>query len=207
MPIGDLLLFKDYKYCLNLGGFANISKKLTNKKIIAFDICAVNFVLNYLCNIIDKDYDYNGNLSKQGNINTSLLKELNSLKFFKKKSPKSLGREWVEEKINPIIEKYNISIVNKLRTFIEHIAIQISIFLIDGDVLITGGGVYNKTLIERIKFYSSSKIILPKKELIDYKEALIFSFLGVLKIRNENNCLHSVTGAKRDNSGGDIYPK
>ena len=72
-------------------------------------------------------------------------------------------------------------------------------------VLVTGGGVYNKFLMNRIKHYSNAEIIIPSKKIVDYKEALIFAFLGVLRSINKVNCLRSVTGAIRDNCGGIIY--
>ena len=79
-------------------------------------------------------------------------------------------------------------------------------FEIKDDVtLTTGGGVYNLYLIERIKHYSLSKIVFPDDDIINFKEAMIFAFLGVLKFRNEVNCLKSVTGARRDNCGGIIH--
>ena len=207
VPIGDLELFSNYKYCLNLGGFANVSEKTSKNDIIAFDICAVNFVLNNLCSQIGKSYDKGGDISKNGEIDVELFKELNSLDFFKEVHPKSLGREWVEEFIYPIFQRNTNSIENKLRTFVEHIAFQIGEHLIDGEVLVTGGGTFNSFLIERIENYSNSNIIIPKKEIIDFKEAIIFAFLGVLKLEDKTNCLSSVTGAKRDCSGGDIYIK
>ena len=111
VPIGDLLLFSEYKYCLNLGGFANISVKKKNK-IIAFDICAVNFMLNKLSNRINLEYDKDGINTRKGNLKQDLLEELNSLNFFEKEAPKSLSREWVEAEINPIIDKYNYSIID-----------------------------------------------------------------------------------------------
>ena len=203
VPVGDLLLFPNYKYCLNLGGFANISIK--NEKIIAFDICAVNFILNFLTRKINKDYDDKGEISRSGEINKNLFKELNSISFFNKPHPKSLSREWADKEIIPILEKYHIPLNNKLSTFCEHIAFQIGKFLKNNSVLVTGGGVHNKYLIERIKYYSKCKIIIPDNNIINFKEAIIFAFLGVLRITNKINCFSSVTGAKRDSSSGDIY--
>ena len=206
VPIGDLLLFSDYKYCLNLGGFANISEKRKDK-IIAFDICAVNFILNNLSNRINLEYDKDGIETRKGRIKQDLLEELNSLDFFEKEAPKSLSREWIESEIYPIINKYNYSIIDILSTFTEHIAIQIGRHLQNESVLVTGGGTFNKFLMERIKLHSESEIILPTSDIINFKEAIIFGFLGVLKLENIDNCLSSVTGSKKDSCSGDIYKK
>ena len=205
VPIGDLHLFSEYKYCLNLGGFANISEK--QEKIRAFDICPVNIVMNEICQEINILFDRDGKLANKGKVIHSILNELNHLEFYKKNPPKSLGREWVKKNIYPILNKKKYSIEDKLNTFCEHIAYQIGFFLKDESVLVSGGGAYNKYLIKKIKEYSKSKIILPKREIIDFKEAIIFAFLGVLRLENKNNCLKSVTGANTDNCGGDIYRK
>ena len=207
VPIGDLLLFPQYKYCLNLGGFSNISEKSKNGGIIAFDICPVNIVLNYLSKKKGRDFDDMGNIAKSGIIRGDLLKILNDIPFYRCSPPKSLGREWVEESIFPILKKHESSIKDKMRTFCEHIAVQISKNLQNDLVLITGGGAFNKYLISRINHWSNSKIIIPNKDLVNYKESLIFALLGILRIRNENNCLSSVTGAKKDCVGGDIFTK
>ena len=204
VPIGDLLLFPEYKYCLNLGGFANISIKEKNS-IKAFDICPSNIILNKLCEKINLAYDENGNLAKSGKLIPEVLKKLNSLPFYKRKTPKSLGREWVEANIYPIIMNSSYTTVDLLKTFSEHIAIQIAIFLKDKEALLTGGGAHNTFLVNRIQHHSSSKIILPKKKIIDFKEALIFGFLGLLRIKNKINCLKSVTGADRDSCSGIIH--
>ena len=202
VPIGDLLLFSDYKYCLNLGGFANISEKKKNK-IIAFDICAVNFILNKLSNRINLEYDKDGIKTRKGNVKQDLLEELNSLDFFEKEAPKSLSREWVEKSISPLfLKEYETEDI--LHTFCEHIAIQIGLYLKKDSVLFTGGGVFNTYLMKRISYHTKSKIFIPKKKIINFKEALIFAFLGVLRVRNEINCLKSVTGAKEDNCGGEV---
>ena len=205
VPIGDLHLFTNYKYCLNLGGFANISEK--KEDIIAFDICPVNIVMNEICKEINRTYDNNGEIARKGKIIPSVLNKLNELEYYRKGPPKSLAREWVEANINPIFNRENYTTEDKLSTFCEHIAIQTGLLLKNNSVLVTGGGAFNKYLMERIYKYSSSEIILPKKEIINFKEAIIFAFLGVLRLENINNCLSSVTGAERDNCGGDIYIK
>jgi len=207
VPIGEQFLFPQYDYCINLGGFANISTKINNTRI-AYDICPVNIVLNHYVKQFGFDYDDEGKIASTGKINSSLLHQLNDLKFYKQDYPKSLGLEWVKDTIFPLIDSFNVSIEDVLRTFIEHIAIQISKEMRiekDASALITGGGVFNLLLTERIQNSTNANIIIPSKEIIEYKEALIFGLLGVLKLRDEVNCLSSVTGAKRNHSSGKIF--
>ncbi|WP_044403195.1 anhydro-N-acetylmuramic acid kinase [Lacinutrix sp. Hel_I_90] len=207
VPIGDELLFVDYDYCINLGGFANVSTKEQSKRI-AFDICPLNIVLNNYVSAMGLKYDAEGVLASKGEINTALLNKLNNLDFYKKSYPKSLGLEWVNTIVFPIIDSYNLSVKDILRTYVEHIAIQISEVINQkqkASVLVTGGGVFNLFLINRIKELSKNQISIPSKEIIEFKEALIFAFLGVLKLRGENNCLSSVTGAIKDHSSGKIF--
>ena len=204
VPIGDQLLFSKYDTCLNLGGFANISFE-RNKERIAFDICPVNTVLNHFSKKLGYEYDDKGLLASKGTLDKNLLKELNELDFYMTKPPKSLGVEWVNEKIFPILEKTDSESII-LRTFTEHIATQIALLINDfNSVLITGGGVYNDFLIDRIKDLTTSEIHIPNHEIINYKEALIFALLGYLKLQNKVNCLASVTGAKKNHSSGRIF--
>jgi len=207
VPIGDELLFSKYDYCLNLGGFSNISLNENNQRI-AFDICPVNIVLNHYVSKINLEFDDKGSIASSGKINEILLDELNALNFYNSNKPKSLGFEFIVGTIFPIIDKYKIEINDILRTFVEHIAIQIT-KKIDSNsskkVLVTGGGAFNLFLIERIKHYTNTEIIIPNNLLINYKEALIFGLLGLLKEQGENNCLKSVTGAKQDHSSGVVY--
>lgn len=205
VPIGDLLLFNNFDACINLGGFSNISKTLNNQRI-AFDICPVNIVLNHYVSKIGLNYDEDGELASKGQTHQPLFLELNQLEFYKKAHPKSLGLEWVKEKVLPIIDSYDLNLEDLLNTFVEHIAYQITLQLkYLKVVLFTGGGVYNLFLMDRIKYYSDSNIIIPEAKLVEFKEALIFGFLGVLKLENQVNCLASVTGATRNHSSGKIY--
>jgi anhydro-N-acetylmuramic acid kinase len=205
VPIGDLLLFSDYHYCLNLGGFANISFQ-ENGDRGAFDICPVNVVLNHFAEKLGFPFDENGKLASEGNVHRELLNQLNEIDFYKNSSPKSLGMEFVNTAIFPIIKKFPLSEKDVLRTFIEHIAIKIAEKVNPSkQILITGGGAFNAYLINRIEFHTQCKIEIPSVELINYKEALIFAFLGLLKVENKINCLKSVTGATKDHCSGIIY--
>jgi len=207
VPIGDRILFFDYDYCLNLGGFSNVSFE-ENGKRIAFDISAVNTVLNFYANQLGFAYDDKGKISRSGNGNQELLDQLNALDFYKKPFPKSLGFEYVKEILLPMIESFDIDAPSKMRTFSEHIAFQIAEALPvkTGKLLITGGGAYNDFLIEKIQFHlPEMQIVIPDAKILEFKEALIFALLGVLKLRNEMNVLASVTGAKHDHSSGKIF--
>lgn len=207
VPIGDKLLFSEYDYCINLGGFANLSTD-NNGIRIAYDICPTNIVLNHYVNDLDKEFDDKGKIAEGGTINEMLLSKLNSLEFYRQAYPKSLGLEWVNEHIFPIIDSLNLRTEDILNTFTEHNAIQISNEINkkqNGKVLVTGGGAYNDYLISRVKSKTKNKIVIPSREIIEFKEALIFGLLGVLKIRGEVNCLASVTGAKYDHSSGKIF--
>lgn len=201
VPIGDRLLFADYPYCLNLGGFSNISFE-ENGLRIAYDICPVNIVLNYLAQKEGYDYDKDGQLARSGKVNNIVLEQLNSLDYYKTKDKKSLGKEWVIYNIFPLLQNSKLSNIDQITTYVEHIAQQLY-GNINGDVLITGGGVFNEYLIERLQSkLTNHKIFIPHPTIINYKEALIFAFLGVLRERKEINTLSSVTGAIKDSCGG-----
>lgn len=207
VPIGDKLLFSEYDFCINIGGFANISLEENNKRI-AYDICPANIVLNHYSRTLGFDYDDGGEISSNGIVNGQLLDALNDIVFYKQKHPKSLGLEWVSREVFPLVDSFDISIKDVLRTFVEHIAIQVTNEinnLKNVSVFITGGGVYNKFLINRIKSFTENKILIPSNDIIEFKEAVIFGLLGVLKLRGETNCLMSVTGAKKDHSSGVIF--
>jgi anhydro-N-acetylmuramic acid kinase len=204
VPIGDRLLFSEYDSCVNLGGFANISYEKYGQRI-AFDICPVNVVLNHFSEQMGFEYDAGGKLSSQGNIHPEVLHQLNALSYYAQTAPKSLGIEWVHECVFPIISKIE-TVPNALRTFTEHIAIQLTNSIKGSQkVLFSGGGVFNSFLMDRIQEMSTANVVIPDQTIINYKEALIFAFLGLLKLENKVNCLASVTGAHKDHSSGKIF--
>jgi anhydro-N-acetylmuramic acid kinase len=207
VPIGDALLFEEYDFCLNIGGFANISHQTENQRI-AYDVCPANIVLNQLAMLTGAEYDRDGMLAAKGNLNQQILDDLNALPYYHQAFPKSLGKEWVVQHILPLLKNTGLSTNDLLATFSEHIAMQVASSTGGkkaSKMLVTGGGAFNKHLIERIRRLSSPEIIIPDINTVNFKEALIFAFLGVLRWRNEINCLTSVTGASKDSSGGAIY--
>lgn len=208
VPIGDQLLFHEYDFCLNLGGIANISFTENNIRL-AFDISPCNMALNYLAEEKGQKYDQNGEMARSGKLLPNLLREINSLEFYHLPAPKSLGYEWVVKHILKRLDNSSASIPDLMHTMVEHISFQIAQSIIEGGknsgkLLVTGGGAFNDYLIERLQYHLPEKVQvhIPAEELINYKEALIFAFLGVLKVRSEVNCLASVTGASRDSCGG-----
>jgi anhydro-N-acetylmuramic acid kinase len=120
--------------------------------------------------------------------------------------PKSLGLEWVKEFVYPLIDSFDLKLPELLNTYVEHAAFQISNCIDDdADLLVTGGGTYHTYFVQRLESYLNKKIKIQQSNLIDFKEALIFAFLGLLKLENKNNCLKSVTGASKDHCSGEIF--
>ncbi len=211
VPIGDRLLFGSYDFCLNLGGISNISFE-HNQQRVAYDISPANMLLNFICSKINLEYDKGGQLAKSGSVNHNVLDALNTLAYYQLPFPKSLGYEWFVEKVIPIIENTQDTVENLLHTSVHHIATQIAKAVIDtqkknSTVLVTGGGAKNDFLIEILqqKLIDFGKVVIPEEKIIDYKEAMVFALMGVLRARNEANCLSSVTGAEKNSSSGVIY--
>jgi anhydro-N-acetylmuramic acid kinase len=208
VPIGDKLLFSEYQYCLNIGGIANISFD-ENGIRKAFDISPANMALNYFAEQMGMPFDKDGLQAGRGEVQSDLLDELNLLPFYIDYTSKSLGREWFESVFLPVIARYNYSNIDILSTVTEHIAEQVGRSVAEkhtGKMLVTGGGAKNNFLIKRISHYLPHiQIVIPDNLLIDYKEALIFAFLGCLRINNQINCLKTVTGATTDHIAGAVY--
>ncbi len=214
VPIGEKLLFAGYDYFLNIGGIANISVK-KEAGTVAFDVCAANRVLNILAANEGKEFDENGAMAAAGAIHTPLLTALNGQGYYKKAYPKSLANSFGTDVIYPLIASYNLSTADALRTYTEHIAQQVAYSLnglhqpsSEKQLLITGGGAFNTFLVNRLSAVLSPlniKTVVPDELTIQYKEALIMALLGILRWREENTVLSSVTGASRDSIGGAVW--
>jgi anhydro-N-acetylmuramic acid kinase len=216
VPVGEKYLLGDYDYFLNLGGIANIS--VNNDPYIAFDICPANRVLNMLANDAGKEYDENGKMAASGSVNSALLEKLNALDYYKEPYPKSLANDFGTDSVYPIIKAAGLAIPDAIRTYTEHIAFQtckaisgiksIQLQTSNFKILATGGGAFNTFLIELLREKLGKlniDVVVPDKNLVNFKEALIMAFIGVLRWRQEDNVLASVTGAMRDSIGGAVW--
>lgn len=221
VPAGDRLLFGDYRYCLNLGGFANISYEMHARRL-AHDICPLNIVMNHLASLVKPEempdgagfspppYDPDGVIARSGNPAGDLLDTLNKHPFYSQKGPKSLGAEWVNSQIMPLLRESGLPARDLLNTWVEHAAMMIAGAIPgeeSGSLLVSGGGTHNTYLLERIRAHLPAGIHLhvPDRLTVDYREALIFAFLGLLRVQGLPNCLASVTGSKKDHVGGSIF--
>ncbi|UPT66788.1 MAG: anhydro-N-acetylmuramic acid kinase [Sphingobacteriales bacterium JAD_PAG50586_3] len=208
VPIGDKLLFDKFEFCLNLGGIANISSDDENGHRIAFDICPANFALNHVARQLGKSYDENGDIAATGKLNTDLMGKLDALDYYALPYPKSIANEWIRTTVLPLIDSIDCPAEDKLHTLCVHMGKQVGKAIGDNPlnkVLITGGGAFNRFLIMQIAINTQSGIIVADPLTVNFKEALVFAFLGVLRMRNETNCLATVTGADKDSSCGVVY--
>lgn len=214
VPMGEKLLLAEYPLLLNIGGIANISYR-NNDQYIAFDVCPANKVLNLIAALQNKPYDDNGGLASKGNVLNDVLDKLNGLDYYKLPYPKSLANQFGTDEVFPLIPVENAS--DALRTYVEHIAVQVRrsveglnypLSTIRSQLLVTGGGAHNSFLIQRLQEVLAPlnvDVIVPGKDLVDYKEALVMALLGILRWREQNTVLSSVTGAKRDSIGGAVW--
>lgn len=208
VPIGDQLLFTTFGACLNLGGIANISFSKKGKRT-AYDIMPFNMALNFLALQCGESFDKDGEIAKKGKLNASLLHDLSSLSYYSTSYPKSLGFEDFEMDWLPKFTANDIDINDRMHTYVYHAAEMIGQAInqetvSSSSILITGGGAHHDYFIEALKKHVRGTVIIPDKELINYKEAIIFAFLGLLRFQGKNNCLASVTGARQDCSSGQM---
>ena len=216
VPIGEKMLMNDFTYFLNIGGIANIS--LNAEEYVAFDVCPANRVLNMLANDAGKPFDEDGKIAASGNVHDELLNQLNKLAYYSQPYPKSLANDFGTDIVYPLIKSAGLSIPDAIRTFSEHVALQICNALsslniqqpVPGNkkLLVTGGGALNTFLVNRLSELlrvENIEVVVPDTKLVNYKEALIMAFIGVLRWRQEYNVLASVTGASRNSIGGALW--
>ena len=207
VPFGERELFPGFDAFLNLGGIANVSFH-AKSSVIGYDVCTCNQALNALANEAGKDYDADGRLAAGGSNNVAVLDKLNAMPFVHQPPPRSLGRELFDSDMLPLLLDSAIPVADRLHTCVEHIAQQIGTHLNDRNaqrLLVTGGGTHNGFLMQRIRALTTAEVVVPDTRTIDFKEALIFGFLGLKRWRSEVNTLRSVTGASQDSIGGAVY--
>jgi len=208
VPVGDALLFSQYDGCLNLGGISNLSWKDENHTRRAGDVVPVNLVFSYLVRPLGLDFDAGGQLGKKGNLQPDLLEQLQALKMMQRPFPRSFGREDLETEVIPALNSGAWSVPDALATCREWMAVAISEELNKNKIrtcLLSGGGAYNAGLVEAIRAKTECRLELGNSLLIEFKEALIFGFLGLLRVLGRENVWKEVTGASESGSRGSVW--
>lgn len=206
VPLAERLLFPGREAFLNLGGIANLA--VHRQGTVGYDVGPCNQALDLLAREAGRPYDADGALARAGTVNDRLLAALEALPFYRQAPPRSLGREWFEAEMRPLIDVPGLPLVDRLRTVSEHVALRIAAELERHgvrEVLVTGGGAHNTLLLERMRALSGAVLEVPGPLLVDFKEAYLFALLGLLRWRGEANAAASVTGAGRDSVGGALY--
>ncbi|HXD79173.1 MAG TPA: anhydro-N-acetylmuramic acid kinase [Puia sp.] len=209
VPIGEKLLWPEFGLFLNLGGIANISRQEGH---VAFDVAPANRVLNELAGDAGLAFDRDGELAASGHVDTALLARLNALPYYGEGWPKSLGNEFGLETVLPVVRAAALCTADALRTYVEHVVVQVEAAVeglgAAGRMLATGGGAHNKFLVARLRerlVADGVEVVVPETAIVDFKEALVMALIGVLRWREENNVLASVTGASRNSIGGAVW--
>ncbi len=210
VPGAERFLFSQYDACLNLGGIANVSFN-GEDGFLGFDIAPCNQLLNLAASWCHLPYDKDGLLAVKGRPLPKLLRLLNSLRFYKKLPPKSLGNEDVAKIWMPMLMSFSNHPEDVLHTLCMHIAHQVASAIqphrSGGKLLVTGGGAFHGFLMGclRNELGRQWSAPLPSGILVSYKEAYCFAFLGLLRLLGEKNVFRSITGANEDLVSGAIY--
>jgi anhydro-N-acetylmuramic acid kinase len=211
-PTAERLLFHGYDLYLNIGGIANISA-CREKEWVAFDVAPANQLLNFWAGQLGASFDPEGRFARSGHLLPGLLAELEALPFYKKEFPKSIDNNWIRETVNPIILTAGGRPEDKLHTLVIHLVAQLEntirqleeISFPASRMLVTGGGAFNEFLVEKMREKLKAEVVIPEKNIVEYKEAVLMALMGALRMLHLPNCMHSVTGASSDSSGGAIY--
>lgn len=218
VPFIDQALFQNenaHTIVLNIGGISNITS-LGKHDIVAFDTGPGNMVIDQFCmHFFQKPYDRNGTIASKGKINQPLLEEWRALPYFKIAPPKSTGRElFGEDFVAQALHKYSyLSGKDFIATATYFTALTIyeackQYTAEDIDtVIVSGGGVYNQTLMDHLKTLFSNTLVAPSDDFgirADAKEALYFALLAFESFHRRPNNLPAATGAKKSVVLGNI---
>ncbi len=213
VPMGERFLFPEHRLFLNLGGICNLTYG-----DFAFDIAPCNLALNHLYRLAMPDsvtdYDPEGALAASGNLLPDLLAAWDALDWYQQLPPKSLGWEWISEVFLPVADRFEGSAVDKLHTALIHITGQIALAMQQQGIqnerlLVTGGGrrhrFFMEKLLQKVLPWGIEADLSAPESWVDFKEAIIFAFLGLRVLQGKSTSLATVTGAPFDVVGGAIH--
>jgi len=212
VPVAERDLFPEYSFFINLGGIANVSVRSAEGRMLGFDVCACNRILDSLAKELGQEMDQDGRWAAKGHADEELLRTLMaaSEEAFNSNSLDAgdAARIFFEN-----AALFPMSTEDYLATAVCYIARMLGRALAaarlaagKNRVLLSGGGTFNNTLIRALREEAPSFLFqIPEPDIIRYKEAIAFAYLGKLRLEKQVNILASVTGASRDSIGGAVY--
>ena len=221
VPYVDWLLFTDperWRVCLNLGGIANVTvlpPRATEQDVVAFDTGPGNMVLDWLAEtLLGKASDEGGRIAGAGRPDTARLERGLSDPYFARPAPKSTGREafgaeWGTRHFAPLEGLDDEGIAERLATAaaltVESVARALeggaggTSLPADAEVLVSGGGRHNRTLMSGLADRLSPREVRPVDEHGldgDFKEAIAFAILAYESALGRSVNLPTATGAR-----------
>ena len=182
---------KESRIILNIGGISNYTHVQTNGSYFGTDTGPGNALMDAYCSkVLGLEFDRNGSIAEKGSVIDKELKKLLSNGFFKKKSPKSTGKELFNFKyMSKNLLKQDKKDI--LATLVEFTAITISNAIKKEkhdfkNVYVCGGGSKNKTLLKRISFHLNMPIKLTSDLGFDTQaiESMAFGWLAYRRVNN-----------------------
>ncbi len=226
----DFVLFGRDKICRaiqNIGGIANVTflpGDCDINRVIAFDTGPGNMIIDRFTEIItngESKFDKNGELASKGKLNQDLLETLCSHPYLSRRPPKSTGREdfgiQFSDDLYKEIKRGNIDALDAIATVTAFTARSISDsyrrfiqpFSEISEVIISGGGTHNLTLLRFLEGYLKGTKIRKVDEFdmpSEAKEALSFAILANETVCGNPGNVPSATGAKESVILGKIIP-
>jgi anhydro-N-acetylmuramic acid kinase len=228
VPYADSILYGHKRLnraVQNIGGIANVTFLPGDCKqddIIAFDTGPGNMIIDGVVRLMSegkRHYDRGGRIAAQGTVDSKFLNEMLRHPFFRRRPPKSTGRE---EFGTDFAEKFfrrgtrkglgDADIVATVTAFTARsIARAYRKFLpvMPDEMILCGGGVHNHTLIEMLHSELPEVKMLSTDDFgisVDAKEAVSFAILAWATIKGLTNNVPGATGAEGAVVLGKIVP-
>lgn len=226
VPYFDWLAFRSTvknRLLLNIGGIANVTALKKNglpSDVVAFDTGPGNMIVDGLMReLFNEHYDRNGKTALSGTVNKKLLTWMSQHPYFKRRPPKSTGREdFGEEFVGGLLRAARKGSANDivataseftLRTITGQYERFVKQDMKADEVIVSGGGARNRFFLEGLQNYFGQERVLLSNELgipAEAKEALCFAILANETMAGHRTNLPSVTGAQKFVVLGKICP-
>jgi anhydro-N-acetylmuramic acid kinase len=218
VPFVDYLLFHhDHRtrVALNIGGVANVTvipAGAAPAQVTAFDTGPGNMVIDSLAREMGQPYDRGGKIAESGRVDRALLSDLLSDPYYRRRGPKSAGREQYGAEFVERLKKSGLPLRDLIATATVLTASAIAIGIRGAgpaDLIVSGGGAHNRQVMIHVAALLPQMTVATSADFgvnVDAKEAVAFAVLAHETWRRRPSNLPSATGAERAVVLGSITP-